>query len=167
MKKSASPKIAVELEEADRRLDGVVLASLALMFVIPALHYSELPDVIPIHFNWKGEADGYAPKAFLWLLPTISTFTCGLMVILARYPHTFNYPVKITEQNADAHYRLAARMMRLLNAVIAVFFAYLSWALVHMALEGRSTLEPWSVPLLIVAVVSILVWYFREMRRIK
>ncbi len=166
MKKSARPKIEIPLEETDRLLDGLVVASLAIMFAIPALHYAELPEVIPIHFNLKGEADGYAPKAFLWLLPTISSFTCGLMLFLARYPHTFNYPVKITEQNAEAHYRLAARMMRALNAVIAVFFAYLCRELVQMGLQERSTLKPWAVPLLIVGIVGVLVWYFRGMRRI-
>jgi len=42
-----------------------------LPFIYLASVYPGLPAEIPIHFNWRGEADGWGPKYILWFLPTI------------------------------------------------------------------------------------------------
>lgn len=41
---------------------------------------------------------------------------------LKKYPHSFNYMVRITPENAARQYRLALRMIRMINLVILVEF---------------------------------------------
>lgn len=43
----------------------------ALPFLYLATIYGGLPERVPIHFDWRGEPDGWGPKYILWLLPTI------------------------------------------------------------------------------------------------
>jgi len=54
--------------------NSILLISL-LFVLLPFLYlasvYGGLPDQIPIHFDWKGNPDGWGPKYLLWFLPTI------------------------------------------------------------------------------------------------
>lgn len=54
--------------------NSVLLISLLfvlLPFFYLASIYGGLPEQIPIHFDWKGNPDGWGPKYLLWFLPTI------------------------------------------------------------------------------------------------
>lgn len=47
------------------------LVFIFLPFAYLASVYGNLPEQIPIHFDWRGVADGWGPKYVLWFLPTI------------------------------------------------------------------------------------------------
>ncbi len=51
---------------------AIVLLTIA-PFAILALYYSDLPELVPIHWNWKGEPDGWQEKGFfsVFLLPVL------------------------------------------------------------------------------------------------
>ena len=65
---------------------AAVLVSLALIGVSLALSawlYTSLPDVIPTHWNIRGEADGFGPKEVAaWLLPVIALALLGFMCLI-------------------------------------------------------------------------------------
>lgn len=42
-----------------------------LSFIYLASIYGGLPEQIPIHFDWRGQPDGWGPKYILWFVPTI------------------------------------------------------------------------------------------------
>ncbi|MDF2381195.1 SdpI family protein [Nostoc ellipsosporum NOK] len=45
--------------------------------------WKQLPDTVPIHWNYSGEADGWGPKAMLWLLLFLLLgFPYALMLIV-------------------------------------------------------------------------------------
>ncbi len=69
--KTDRPKIKVPLEGLDIVLDILSATLLILLIAYAVISYSELPDVIPSHFNAKGEVDGYSEKIMLWLLPAL------------------------------------------------------------------------------------------------
>lgn len=73
--------------------------------------YSRLPEQIPTHFNFSGEADQWGPKSDIWILIAIFTAIGVGMVVLSRVPHVFNYPSTITLDNAQAVYREGERMV--------------------------------------------------------
>lgn len=62
---------------------AAVLVSLALIAAalgISAWLYPSLPDVVPTHWNFEGEADGFGPKGVAaWLLPAIALGLLGFM----------------------------------------------------------------------------------------
>ncbi|MEL7163385.1 MAG: DUF1648 domain-containing protein, partial [Bacteroidota bacterium] len=58
-------------------INGRLLFSLFMVFlpfIYLATIYGGLPAEIPIHFDWRGEPDGWGPKAVLWLLPFTGLF---------------------------------------------------------------------------------------------
>ena len=57
-------------------------------------------------------------------LPLLAVVLYGFLTVLSRFPHSFNYPVPITPENAGTQYRLAIRLLLVLKtALVGVFFA--------------------------------------------
>jgi hypothetical protein len=56
----------------------------------------------------------HAEKRFssVMIFVFMSVFLFVMLTLLAKIPHTFNYPVAITAENAEREYRLGLRILR-------------------------------------------------------
>ncbi|MFM7155934.1 MAG: DUF1648 domain-containing protein [Bacteroidota bacterium] len=126
----------------ERALDFIALIIPLAGLALAIVRYPELPEQIPVHFNGKGVADGYGSRWTIFMLPAISMVMSVGLMILARYPHQFNYMTAITPDNASFEYKKARIMVRLLNAECAflLFTAVLSTLQV---VNGEARLSPW------------------------
>lgn len=155
------PKITVELTPADRILEGVAAAGLVVLLVLPLAYYGELPDIVPTHFNAAGEADGYGGKWTIFLLSFIGLALYALLTFINSRPHTFNFPVKITPENAERQYRMATRLVRIQKTLIMPMFAYISWAVIQGALSGHASLGAGFMWIVLAGVFGSIGWYYR------
>jgi len=114
------PKIKIPLKSIDIVLELVGWCALMAIWIFTFINYSKLPDIIPMHYNMAGEADGFGRKANIFTLPLVATALFIGMSVLVRYPHIFNYPIRITADNALRQYTNATRMMRYLNLTTTV-----------------------------------------------
>lgn len=58
---------------------------LILPFILIAVFWSQIPEIIPIHYNLSGEADRFAAKMpAMFILPVINLFTFMLMYYLPK-----------------------------------------------------------------------------------
>ncbi len=80
---------------------------------------------MPKHFNVFGQPDSYANKNIIWFLPALGLILYIGMTILNKYPHVFNYPIKLTNENAEKLYKIGTKTIRFLKIVIIISFAYL------------------------------------------
>lgn len=148
---------------ADGWLRYIPLAAVILGFVLVSANYGELPAEIPIHFNGKGEVDGYGPKAMLWILPVINF---GMFALLGWAPKTpfsmFNYPVTITEENAARQHQIALDLIAYIRIIVCVLLSYLVFAVVQSALSGESRLENVAVFGVMVALFGVIGWKLKE-----
>lgn len=132
--KKTQPKIKVEKEQIDHILTMLALIGIVFMILVIALYYSKLPDHIPVHFNAAGEPDRFGNKKTIMILPILGIITVIGMHFLSKIPHTYNYLVEITEQNAHYQYQKASRLMAAINAIITWMFSYILWASIQVAL---------------------------------
>ncbi|MCO5259237.1 MAG: DUF1648 domain-containing protein [Crocinitomicaceae bacterium] len=116
------PKIKVPLTLMDKLLEMAIIVALITLWIVLITNYSSLPDTIPVHYTIKGEVDGYGSKSTLIVLQIVSTVMTIGLTLLNRFPHIFNYPFQITEQNAVVQYRLATRFMRFLTLILVLIF---------------------------------------------
>lgn len=119
--------------------DGMAIAALAANLVIALHAWLVLPDRIPVQFSAHGTPSEWGSKAIVMLLPLTSWLLATTFNIIRRYPHTFNYPVRITQANAIQQYRLAHDLLDWLKVEITWFFAYLTWQLYIMAKTSHGT----------------------------
>lgn len=111
-----------------RRIDYILeaLAAICILYAIVQIIvvYPQLPDSIPIHFDLQGTVDGWGKKSNILLYPLISLFIYSGMTVLNRYPHLFNYPVPITENNAEKQYQLAKSLVSTLKFTVTGMFLF-------------------------------------------
>lgn len=138
--KTERPKLNVPIETIDIVIELASIALLLLMWGHLTVEYFDLPETIPSHFNAKGEPDNYSNKSFLWFLPLIATGIYIGLFILNRYPHLHNYMVNITEENALAQYRFSTRILRIVNFLCALMFAYINYQIIVGAKNNSSDL---------------------------
>ena len=153
------PRIKLEMTEWDRLMDIIVLVVVVLHIVYVARSFSALPEIIPTHFDAHGQPDGHGSRAFIWVLPGVTAFLFVVLQLLSRYPHIYNYLVKITQENAEKQYRNAIKMIRLLNIVVQVLFFYISYISIT-ASKGLSVANSaYIIPMIIISLFVFIAYY--------
>jgi hypothetical protein len=109
-----------------------VLEFFALLFVLVSIvlfviYWNKLPEIVPIHYNIYGVADRFGSKTTLIVFPIISILTYIGLTFLNRYPHIFNYPTIITENNRLILYKAATQMIRWIKLFICLLFTDILW----------------------------------------
>ncbi|GGI57075.1 DUF1648 domain-containing protein [Winogradskyella haliclonae] len=154
--KNDRPKIKVPFETLDIVIELASIAILILMWCHVIIEYGNLPDSIPSHFNASGEPDGYSKKLFLWFLPSLATVMYLGMLALSRFPHLHNYTVNITKENALKQYRFSTRVLRIVNFLCTLLFAYISYKIIVGAQQNASSLGV-GFPFIVVGACLLLV----------
>jgi uncharacterized membrane protein len=153
------PKIKLVPTSTDKLMDLLGWLILLALWALTITHYSTLPDTIPTHFNAAGEADGFGSKASIIGLPFIATLLFIGLTVLNRYPHIFNYPTAITQDNALRLYTLATRMLRYLKLVLVLFFGGIEFMTIQNATGKAAGLGVWFLPLTLVLIFLPLIYF--------
>lgn len=132
------PKLEIRPGKADLIVETLSWAVLGFLWWIVLSKYSQLPDIIPTHYNLAGEVDNTGSKSSLFILPLITTVLYIALTILNRYPHIFNYPGKITPENAYRQYANAVFLVRMVKLFIGVTFSVISLFLIKDSLSNFS-----------------------------
>ena len=138
----------------------IPLAAVILGFAVVAIYWSSLPDSIPIHYNLRGEADGYGSRWILWLIPVINF---GIFVLARQSMNPewqkYNVPlVPVTEENAERQQKINHALAAQVRLITCVLLAYLSYAIVMSTINGRSHLDMgafWGLLGLMFAVIAV------------
>lgn len=161
-KNEIRPKLIIELTVLDRFLNLAGWFFLTLLWGTAFYLYHSLPEIIPTHFNIKGEVDSYGCKSILFILPAIVSIVFFVSIILTRFPHSFNYPVKITEENASRQYALANKLIRIMNIDITIVFLIVLIFMSNYPAGENSKFSVLLLPLIIAfTTVPVLVYLIR------
>lgn len=164
MSTSERPVIKLIKRPQDLALEIATLCGVLLLIGLPVLFYAELPETIPTHFNGKGIADGHGARSTLLMLPIMGTIMSLGLYALNRVPHIFNYPVEITEENAEKHYRNGTSLIRWLNLIIVFSFAYIEWRVIDSASHEQGTLGNYFLPVFLIAIFGVIAVFFWKSR---
>lgn len=154
------PRIKIGLRSVDWLLEFFGLAFLLLLIILPAVYYGDLPGEIPTHFDGSGLPDGYGSKGTLLLFPVIGFVLYFLLTIISFFPHIFNFPVKITPQNAEIQYRLAIRLLRILKTLILVMFSFICYQTIKTAMGSSVGLGNVFLPVFLLITFGVIIMYF-------
>jgi uncharacterized membrane protein len=140
------PKIVIELTSFDKALEIIGWILIILIWILTIYKYPALPETVPTHFNISGKVDDNGARRTVLILPIVSTILFAGLTILNKYPNIFNYPVPITEENAERLYRIATRLMRYLKLVLVLTFFGIEFMTIQTALGKSAGLTDWFLP---------------------
>jgi uncharacterized membrane protein len=153
------PKLKVQLTPSDKVLELLGWGVLLALWIWTGTSYSNLPDTIPTHFNAAGEADGFGRKASIVGLPIIATLLYIGLTLLNRFPHSFNFPTPVTQDNALPQYTNATRMIRYLKLILVLVFAGISFQTIQQANGTGEGLGLWFLPLTLALIFMPLIYF--------
>ncbi len=161
------PKLKPELSAADKIFEISGWAALAILWVLTSFIYSNLPEIIPIHFDASGQANDHENKLAIMFLPVIVTLVFIGLTVLNQYPHIFNYPTKITPENAIRQYRNATSMIRFLKFILSIV-GCLIILMISLTVAGKSGgISVWLQPLILGLILIPLSFFIVKAIRIK
>jgi uncharacterized membrane protein len=137
----ANPKVQVPWEPIDWFLEGIGALAATFLLFYPLFYFGSLPEQIPMHFNSRGEAGSYWGKAGIWVLSAVGLGTYVVIFLLNKSPHLFNYPGKVTAENAFSQYQLSTRIMRITNVVTVSFFAFILYEIIEVSLGRQAQIN--------------------------
>ncbi len=123
MYNESRPRVQLYLSNLDKKIELLGKIFVMLLWVITLVAFFNLPQIIPTHFNAKGQVDDYGSKLTLFILPVVATLLYFLLSFLNNYPHLFNYATIITEKNAEQQYTFATRILRYVKVAILIIFS--------------------------------------------
>ena len=152
-----------------KALDIVSLIALAVLAWVTVDVFAgprPLPGRIPTHFGLSGQPDAWGTPLWLLFLPLAACLLYLLMTLVARYPGSFNYPVRVTPANLGRLQTLALQMIAWLKAEVVWLFACIQLSAVHAAHTGHSGgISSWLMPTALGAVFATIIGYLVAMRR--
>ena len=152
LEKITKPKIKIERELIDWLIESIGVIAIVLLVGLPIYHFDSLPDIIPSDYGSNGEPDGYSRKGVIWLFPIFGFILYLGVAVLNKFPHLFNYPVEITQKNAHRQYKLATRLLRMLNTIISGGFCYLIFVTIQTALGKQNGLGNYFISIYLVVI---------------
>ena len=109
-----------------KKLHRVSLLIGALTILLPIMFWSKIPDEIPMHYNAAGVVDNWSDKSSLILLFFAVLMLMGVMSI-AVYVVKVNMESKYSKEAEKSTMRTAYPIVVLMNLVVQVMFAYITF----------------------------------------
>lgn len=153
------PKIKLELTTADKIFEIVGWFLILAVWGLIITNYSNLPDTIPTHYNGAGQADGFGGKATILMLPLIATILFVGLTVINKFPHIFNYPTNITQDNALRQYTYATRLIRYLKLIVILIFGLIAFKTIQNANGEADGLGIWFLPMTLGLIFIPLTYY--------
>lgn len=89
------------------------------------------------------------------------------MTILNKFPQVFNYPTKITEDNAFNQYTNATRLIRYLKLIVVLVLGLITFRTIQNANGDSEGLGIWFLPLIIGLIFIPLTYFIFKSLKVK
>ena len=159
------PRIRITVTPLEFILELISLLGLICAAGMLIKFWPDLPAVIPQHFASTGEVDAWGDPSSLYFLLGANFLLYIMMTAVRRFPHTFNYPVQITEDNAARQYQLAVLYISLLKTQVVWLFVYLQWQIIQVALGNSTGMGTWFVMVVLLALLLPILIYVLAARK--
>lgn len=154
------PKLNPPLSSVDIIIEA--LAAICLFYMVTQLivDYPELDQKVPTNFGANGLPNDWGSRSSLLIFPIAAIVLYAGLTVLNRFPHLFNYPVTITEQNAEKQYQYAKTMLSTLKFSTIGLFLYIQIQSINVAKEIQVGLNTHFLIVLIIVLFIPVVVYF-------
>jgi uncharacterized membrane protein len=161
------PIINIKPAKTDIVIEIIGYVILIAFWLTTIATFNYLPEQIPIHYNGFGEVDNYGKKVSIFLLPIISSFLFVILSIVSKNPESFNYNVKITEQNAENQYRNSIKMMRIMKIIIVIIFFMIDIETISIAIKKSEGLGVLFLPLTLSIIFIPIIYFAYKSKKMK
>lgn len=117
----------------EKLLEALTALGIITVLAMTVWGWLILPAIFPTHYGISGAPSAYGGKETLLIAPIISICLSVLLTFLSRYPRLYNYPWRITAENAPRQYSLARLFLHWFALEIVWMFCGLQWIVIQEA----------------------------------
>lgn len=158
-------RLKLKLSPIDYFVEIVSFSELIYLIILPIYYFNHLPDLLPKHFNAAGNPDSFGARNTIWVLPAIGLVMYIGLSFLNRFPYLFNYPVNITEENAQNLYTIGTRTVRTLKLIIILIFFYINYT-IKIGLKEASGLSVYFLLISMILIMTLIGLMIYKMKKL-
>lgn len=140
-------------------LDIMGIVIVIVLIGMTFINWGKSPDIVPIHYNFRGEVDGYGSKNTLFILLPIAIITYMGLAILSKYPEIYNYAVEINPRNKEKQYSMASTFIRIINIETLGIFFYIQIVIGSTMSSESSSLSMAFLPIAMIILFGSIGFY--------
>ena len=92
-----------------------------------AVKWKELPELVPMHYNFQGEIDRYGKKSELLIVPIFGWVLVLLLGVVSRFPKIWNTGgLELTDENREYVYKRLRYMLDTMMVLVSGAFSFLT-----------------------------------------
>ena len=118
------------------------------------INYRNMPLSVPIHFDWNGKPNFYAPRMMIWLLAGAATFIYLFIFYLTK---NINSPLLKMPQNIKTDTMKAERIVSVFHFVIMILLTVITYESIAVGLGKNEVLSPVSSYLIVLLLLGVIV----------
>lgn len=149
-------------QKINRIVDIIGIALIISLVVITLVAWKNAPDIVPTHYNFSGEVDGYGSKNTMLILLPIVVIVYIPMAVLSKYPEVYNYCVDINPINKEKQYLMASTFIRIINVETVAMFFYVQLKMVIGMSSGSKNLSMAFLPIALIIIFGTIGIYIRK-----
>ncbi|MCX7929472.1 MAG: DUF1648 domain-containing protein [Chlorobi bacterium] len=161
---------------AGRVLRTILLGEIVVLWIVGAWCYVDLPPIVPLHFNARGEPTDWGDKVFLLVIPAAMSIGPAIIFLVAQcrfwllkhVPYLVNLPavfLHTSELPPERRSEWVNRYFELLLGMGVALGAYLLvLELVMCQSMSSGTLTPWSITLIVAMPLVIVGVFLMQLR---
>jgi Protein of unknown function (DUF1648) len=130
-------------------IDSLSVVVLIVGWWIALSAYPRLPEKVPVHFGFTGEADRWGGRWMIFLIPIVSTLILTLDYCIFEYASPRSSKPIPPEMKAPLH---------LLLLELSVIFTFITWRISEIAFGRSRGLGGWFLPITLLAIFSTCGW---------
>ncbi|MCG6187002.1 DUF1648 domain-containing protein [Maribellus maritimus] len=159
------PRILINLTLIDYFFEIIGAIGMVCLILLPVYYFNDLQSQMPKHFNTLGQVDSYRNRGIIWLLPAIGMFLYVGLSILNKFPFAFNYPTKVTNENAEKLYTPGTRTIRLLKLIVILLFAFLNFKTLETGLNRATEVGKYFLAIFLIVFTILMVTMIYKMTK--
>ncbi|HLR71776.1 MAG TPA: DUF1648 domain-containing protein [Pseudogracilibacillus sp.] len=161
------PRLNISKTKSEWIWDVIGYSTFIGSVVFLMIVWTEIPEEVPAHFNFKGEVDRFGSKWELFILPGIALLTTLLIQTLEKFPEIHNYPKRFSEANAKDFYLNSRKMVNQLKNAMLIIFSMILFESISIALGWDIRLNKFFMPIVIIGTGLPIIYALMKRRNIK
>lgn len=101
----------------------ISITIMSIVLIYTALNYQELNDIIPSHFNIRGEADAYSTKSNLLYHILVFILIVSLFLFVQKAPDKYNNLFKFKEKNKERLSKISSFCISVLMLITTILLS--------------------------------------------
>src|ERR1700722_14046866 len=102
---------------SDWILEALAALLVLAIFANVAIHWEQLPDRVPSHYDASGHPNAWGIKSGIWVLPILALALYAFLTVLSGFAARFNMPLAVDRTDPEA-LRLLRRLVIVLKTVM-------------------------------------------------